>query len=192
MTDAFTKIVDKLSAYQLFNYFFPGIIFNYGIEQITSFRLAPDDILYRIFVYYLSGMILSRIGSIIIEPVYKKICFVVYARYADFLKASEKDSKIDILLMENNTYRTLISVFFVMLLFYIFDQIEWIRNNYDSVNVVVINLLFLIGLMTLSFRKQTSFIRKRTHYHLGVKDSGKIDELKKEQRKLKIIKLIFN
>ena len=77
-------------------------------------------------------------------------------------------------------------------MFYFFDQIEWIRNNYDSVYVVVINLLFLIGLMTLSFRKQTSFIRKRTHYHFGVKDSDKIDELKKEQKKIKILKLIFN
>lgn len=192
MTEAFEKIVDKLSAYQLFNYFFPGIIFNYGIEQITSFRIAPDDILYRVFVYYISGMILSRIGSTIIEPVYKKICCVVYARYSDFLKASQKDSKIDILLMENNTYRTLISVFFIMLLFYLCDQIEWIHNNYDSIYVVVINLLLLIGLMTLSFRKQTSFIRKRTHFHLEIKDSEQIDELKKEQRKINIWKQIFN
>lgn len=192
MTEAFAKIVDKLSAYQLFNYFFPGIIFNYGIEQITSFRIAPDDMLYRIFVYYISGMILSRIGSTIIEPVYKKICCVVYSRYSDFLKASHKDSKIDILLMENNTYRTLISVFFIMLLFYLCDQIEWIHNNYDSIYVVVINLLLLIGLMTLSFRKQTSFIRKRTHFHLEIKDSEQIDELKKEQRKINIWKQIFN
>lgn len=192
MTEAFAKIVDKLSAYQLFNYLFPGIIFNYGIEQITSFRIAPDDMLYRIFVYYISGMILSRIGSTIIEPVYKKICCVVYSRYSDFLKASQKDSKIDILLMENNTYRTLISVFFIMLLFYLCDQIEWIHNNYDSIYVVVINLLLLIGLMTLSFRKQTSFIRKRTHFHLELKDSEQIDELKKEQRKINIWKQIFN
>ena len=192
MTEAFTKIFDKLSAYQLFNYFFPGIIFNCGIEKITSFRIAPDDILYRIFVYYISGLILSRIGSIIIEPVYKKICCVVYARYSDYLKASQKDSKIDILLMENNTYRTLISVFFVMLLFYLCDQIEWIRNNYDNVYVVVLSLLFLIGLMTLSFRKQTSFIRKRTHFHLGIKDMDQINELKKEQKKINIWKWIYN
>lgn len=192
MTEAFTKIVDKLSAYQFFNYFFPGIIFNYGIEKITSFRIAPDDILYRIFVYYISGMILSRIGSTIIEPIYKKICFVVYARYSDFLKSSEKDSKIDILLMENNTYRTLISVFYVMLLFYLCDQIDCIRNNYDNVYIVVLNLLLLIGLMTLSFRKQTSFIRKRTHFHLGIKDMDQINELKKEQKKINIWKLIFN
>lgn len=191
MIDAFSKVVDRLSSYQLFNYLLPGIIFNYGIEQITSFCFTPDDILYKLFIYYVSGMILSRIGSTIIEPIYKKFCIVVYAGYKDYLDAAEKDPKLDILVMENNTYRTLVSTFIVMLFLYLMDQIEWLHDKYDSFVAIVIYLLLLVGLMTLSFRKQTSFVRSRTHNNLGKKDSEQIESLKTEQKKIKVWKLIF-
>lgn len=191
MIDAFSKVVDKLSSYQLFNYLLPGIIFNYGIEQITSFRFTPDDVLYKLFIYYVTGMILSRIGSTIIEPIYKKYCIVVYAGYKDYLEAAKDDSKLDILVMENNTYRTFVSTFIVMLLLYLLDQIEWFHDKYDSFTAIVIYLLLLIGLMTLSFRKQTSFVRSRTHNKLGKKDSDQIESLKAEQKKIKVWKFIF-
>lgn len=191
MIDAFSKVVDKLSSYQLFNYLLPGIIFNYGIEQITSFSFTSDDILYKLFIYYISGMILSRIGSTIIEPIYKKYCIVVYAGYKDYLEAAEKDPKLDILVMENNTYRTLVSTFLVMLLLFLLDQIEWLRDKYDSIYATVIYLLLLISLMTLSFRKQTSFIRNRTHKKIGKKDSDQIESLKTEQKKIKVWEFIF-
>lgn len=58
MADILSKIVDKLSAYQLFNYFFPGIIFNLCVDQIMSFRITPDDILYKIFVYYINTLLI--------------------------------------------------------------------------------------------------------------------------------------
>lgn len=118
MSNTLSKIVDKLSSYQLFNYLFPGVIFNYAVEQTMSFRIAPDDILYRLFVYYITGMVLSRIGSIIIQPVYKKLCWVVYAEYKDYLKAEGIDPKLNLLLSENNTYRTLIATFFCLLVLY--------------------------------------------------------------------------
>lgn len=188
MIDAFSKLVDRLSSYQLFNYLLPGIIFNYGIEQITSFSFTPEDILYKLFIYYVSGMILSRIGSTIIEPIYKKFCIVVYAGYKDYLDAAEKDPKLDILVMENNTYRTLVSTFIVMLLLYLLDQIEWLHDKYDSFYAIVIYLLLLISLMTLSFRKQTSFVRSRTHNNLGKKDSEQTESLKAEQKKIKVWK----
>lgn len=191
MIDAFSKVVDKLSSYQLFNYLLPGIIFNYGIEQITSFSFTPGDILYKLFIYYVTGMILSRIGSTIIEPIYKKYCIVVYAGYKDYLEAAEKDPKLDILVMENNTYRTFVSTFIVMLLVFLLDQIEWLHDKYDSFFAIVIYLLLLIGLMTLSFRKQTSFVRSRTHKNLGKKDSDQIESLMAEQKKIKVWKFIF-
>ena len=191
MIDVFSKMFDKLSSYQLFNYLLPGIIFHYGIEQITSFHLVPKDSLYRLFIYYITGMILSRIGSTIIEPLYKKLCIVVYAGYKEYLDAAKGDPKLDILVMENNTYRTLVTTFILMLIIYLLDQIEWLRDKYNSVLVVSLSLLLLIGIMTLSFRKQTAFVRSRTHFDLGKKDCEQIDNLKAQQKKIKLLKLIF-
>ena len=178
MSDSLSKFVEKLSSYQIFNYLFPGIIFNYVVERIMSFRIAPDDILYRIFIYYITGMVLSRIGSIIIEPIYKKLCLVIYAEYKNYLEAEKNDTKLNLLLLENNTYRTLIATFFCLLVLYGIDQIEWLHDKYDSIIAIILYLVFFIFLFSTSFRKQTDYIRKRTDNILGLKDEKKADEPK--------------
>lgn len=191
MSNSLTKFVDKLSSYQLFNYLFPGIIFNYVVEQTMSFRIAQNDILYRFFVYYITGMVLSRIGSIIIEPIYKKWCWVVYAKYKNYLKAEEKDPKLNLLLLENNTYRTLIATFFCLLVLYGIDQIEWLHDKYDSNIATILYLGFFLFLFSVSFHKQTDFIRKRTHRNLELKDEEQVNELKDNQKKIRIWKQIL-
>ena len=110
------KLLEKLSSYQLFNYLFPGVLFINLIDSLTSIHFSFDRVEFTIFLYYISGMILSRIGSVVIEPLYKGFCWVVFAGYKDYVEASKQDSKIDILSMENNTYRTLIASFVALLL----------------------------------------------------------------------------
>ena len=191
MVDILSKIVDKLSAYQLFNYFFPGIIFNLCVDQIMSFRITPDDILYKIFVYYITGMILCRLGSTVIEPLYKKICVVVYAKYINFLDASANDSKLDILVLENNTYRTLIATFISLFFLFLIDQIQWLHGKYQHPVAIAIYLLLLVLLFSLAFRKQTSFIRRRVHRNLHKEDYDELEGLKVEQKRINIWHQVF-
>lgn len=182
MTDLFLKLLDKISSYQIFNYLFPGVIFIEGVEimKIISF---PDDILiFRFFLYYIAGMILSRIGSVIIEKIYKKFCWVIYANYKNYLSALKKDEKLDILVMENNTYRTLIATFLVLLLLYCLSQFSWFSIFNNSTWSTIVFIVLLIILFSFSFAKQTSFIRKRTHNDLGIEDSEVLAELKKKQK----------
>lgn len=178
MSDSLSKFVEKLSSYQIFNYLFPGIVFNYVVEQIMSFSIAPDDLLYRLFVYYITGMVLSRIGSTIIEPIYKKWHWVIYANYKNYLEAEKKDPKLNLLLLENNTYRTLIATFFCLLILYVIDQIEWLHDKYDSIIAVILYLVFFVVLLSVSFHKQTDYIRRRTNNILGLKDEKKVDQPK--------------
>lgn len=191
MGDLLSNLFEKLSAYQLLNYLFPGIVFNLCVDHIMSFSIAPDEILYRIIVYYITGMILSRIGSTIIEPLYKKVCIVVYAKYKNFLDASAKDSKLDILVLENNTYRTLLSIFISVFLLFIIDQIQWLHGKYEHPIAIIIYLLLLILLFSLSFRKQTDFIRRRVHRDLDKTDKDEIEKLKEEQKKINILNQIL-
>lgn len=191
MIDFFSKIADKLSAYQLFNYFFPGIIFNLCVEQIMSFKITSDDILYRVFTFYITGMILSRLGSTIIEPLYKKICFVVYAEYKNYLNASANDSKLDILVLENNTYRTLIATFVSLFILFLMDQIQWLHGKYQHPIAIGIYLFLLILLFSLSFRKQTNFIRKKVHRDLELNENEELDKLKDKQKQINIWNQVF-
>lgn len=179
MAETFSKLADRLSTYQLFNYLFPGIIFNMCVEQIMTFKIAPDNLLYKLFVCYLSGMILSRIGSTIITPIYMKMRIVVYAKYNHFLEASVNDSKLDILVLENNTYRTLIATFVCLLLLFSIDQIRWLHDKYQHPIAIIVYLSVLILIFSASFRKQTSFIRKRVHKNLYLRDEDEVVRLKK-------------
>src|SRR5258706_9185925 len=99
-------LIDKLSSYNVFNYLFPGIIFAVVGTQVSSFYLLVDDIVIGVFVYYLYGMVVSRIGSLLIERLLKRFGFIHYAPYPDYVSASRVDTKIDILSEQSNTYRT--------------------------------------------------------------------------------------
>lgn len=199
MSNAFAKLLDKVSSYQLFNYLFPGIIFIEGIEYLTRIVYPNDNIIFRLFVYYIAGMILSRIGSVFIEPICKKLCVVVYASYGNYLKALNgtedgtimPDPKLDVLVAENNTYRTLVATFLLMLIVYVFAQFQWFYDFNDWKWSMIIYLVLLIGLFILSFRKQTAFVRSRTHSDLKLKDKEQIEGLKKDQKKVKLWKQII-
>jgi predicted histidine transporter YuiF (NhaC family) len=184
--ESISRLIEKLSAYQLLNYVLSGVIFNCIVDETMSFTIAPDDILNRLIVYYITGMILSRIGSTFIEPVFKKLCVVVYAKYKNYLKASSSDKKLEVLVMENNTYRTLLTTFICLLIIYAIDQIQWLHDKYQHPIAILIYFILLIVVFSLSFRKQTEFIRKRVHRHLEIDDEEAVKELKAEQKKIKI------
>lgn len=176
------KLLDKLSSYQLFNYLFPGIIFINLIDLLTSIQILYDRVEFIIFLYYIVGMILSRIGSVAIEPLYKGFCWVVFAGYKDYIEASKQDSKIDILSMENNTYRTLIATFVSLLVVYCLDLAKWFRDFNDSKYAVPVYVVLLIVLFSFSYRKQTSFVRRRVHHSVNKKDEDEIEDIKEKQK----------
>lgn len=176
------KLLDKLSSYQLFNYLFPGIIFINLIDLLTSIQILYDRVEFIIFLYYIVGMILSRIGSVAIEPLYKGFCWVVFAGYKDYIEASKQDSKIDILSMENNTYRTLIATFVSLLVVYCLDLAQWFRDFNDSKYAVPVYVVLLIALFSFSYRKQTSFVRRRVHHSVNKKDEDEIEDIKKNKK----------
>ena len=115
--------LDKLSRYHILNNLIPGIAFLYIIDVIGIYSTAFDNVLGVFFIGYIAGMVLSRLGSIIIEPWFKSWCIVNYASYPDFLKAEQKDSKINTLLEENNMYRTLVTMF----IFHVYESVSFFK-----------------------------------------------------------------
>lgn len=162
------KCFEKLSSYNFLNNLLPGAIFDLGLKYFVGINLLQNNILDNLFIYYFTGLIISRCGSIIIEPILRKIKFVNFASYNDFLIASKVDSKIDILSETNNTYRTFLSAAILILL---------IKLGYSLVrqNVLALGLsqylivLCLVIMFAISYRKQTSYIKKRVEKNKGGK-----------------------
>lgn len=152
--------LSKLSSYNLFNYLLPGIIFVVLAKELCNYSFVQQDIVLGVFLYYFIGLIISRFGSLVIEPILKYISFLRFAEYKDFVAASKKDEKIELLSEVNNTYRTLCSLFLLLGFLKIYGIIE---NKYTALkdwNSVI--LIFLLLVMFLfSYRKQTKYITKR-------------------------------
>lgn len=155
-----SDFLEKLSSYNLFNYLFPGVVFCLFVDEYFSYSLIQEDIVVGVFLYYFVGLVISRIGSLFIEPMLKKIHFITFADYRDFVSASKTDSKLEILSEVNNMYRTIISLFFLLA---IISGYESLICNWPDVipysKYVVILLLFFMFLF--SYKKQTEYIYKR-------------------------------
>lgn len=108
------ELLDKLSSYNIFNYLLPGILFSVIASNTTELDLIQKDLFVGVFVYYFVGLVISRFGSLLVEPLLKKTNFLKFADYKEFIRASEKDKKIEVLSEANNMYRTFISTFLLL------------------------------------------------------------------------------
>lgn len=157
-----SEILDKISSYNIFNYLLPGILFAVMADTLTTYSLIQEDIFVGIFVYYFIGLVLSRVGSLVIEPILKKIKFVKFAPYDDYVKASKEDALIETLSETNNTLRTMCSLFVFMLGLLILDGIASSNPTVAESAPYVVAVLLLV-LFLFSYRKQTKYIFDRVN-----------------------------
>ncbi len=149
-----SELINKISSYNLFNYLLPGAIFVVIFENITPYKITQSDLLVNAFLFYFIGLVISRIGSLIIEPIARQ--FVIFSNYKDFGNASKKDKKIEILSEENNTYRTFIALFVVIFFIKTYNYF-FPKSDYD----LYILIFFLFTLFVFSYIKQIKYITKR-------------------------------
>lgn len=155
-----SEILEKLSSYNLFNYLFPGALFVALSGQVSTRDFTQDDILIALFTYYFIGLVISRFGSLLLEPFLKKIKFLNFANYNSYLSALEKDKKINELSEANNMYRTLCSLFICLLGLIALDSIVAKFPEVESI-ISHIGIITLLILFLFSYRKQTNYINKR-------------------------------
>lgn len=153
-------LLDKLTSYNIFNYLLPGVIFAALVDRFTSFHAIQDSIVVGAFVYYFIGSVISRIGSLFIEPLLKRTKFLTFAPYADFVAAAKEDSKIEVLSEQNNMYRTFCAMFILFGVVVGFDKFgqayPWLE---DWGGYLAFTALFALYLF--SYRKQTNYITHR-------------------------------
>ncbi len=154
------ELLDKLSSYNIFNYLLPGVLFTVILKSLTQYDFTQENIIIGAFVYYFIGLIVSRIGSLVIEPILRKTRFLRFSKYSDFISTSKKDDKIEVLSEVNNMYRTICSLLLLILILKLFEwgctKMDFLKN-YDNHILIVL----LLGIFLFSYRKQTDYVRKR-------------------------------
>ncbi len=164
------EFLEKLSSYNLLNYLIPGAVFVALGRQITKFDLMQSDVILALCTYYFIGMVISRIGSHLLEPLLKKLKLVSFAPYGEYVRASAEDKQLAELSEQNNMYRTMAAMFLSLI---VLKTVE-MTCDYWNVSGGVLALILvpaLFVLFVLSFRKQTTFIAKRVGVNKDVRNS---------------------
>lgn len=164
-------LLDKLSSYNIFNYLLPGVLLAVFIDQATQLKLLSMNPVASAFVWYFLGSVLSRIGSLVVEPAMKRLRLVAFAPYGDFVRAEKRDPKLEILSETNNMYRTFCGLLLFVALFagYQLAAEHW-ALLYRVAPAIAVASLFV--LFAASYRKQTGYIRERIAADLQEEDGG--------------------
>lgn len=156
------ELLSKLSSYNIFNYLLPGAVFSILAERIALLE-SPDQIVEQLVWYYFLGMVISRLGSIVVEPILKRVKFVTYSNYDDYLTACKSDGKLETMVEVSNTYRTVATAFFTLLVGLLYVSASaWIGIDGMLQAKIAISLVFVLFL--LSFRKQVGFVVERVEH----------------------------
>lgn len=154
------KILEKLSSYNIFNYLFPGVVFCVIADRYLKIPLLQDSIINGIFLYYFVGLVISRFGSIAIEPILNNTGLIKFADYQNYIRAAKEDQKIELLSESNNMYRTLLSALLILCIAAIGAQL--VQPNPGALDFAKYSILpGLVLLFGLSYKKQTEYITKR-------------------------------
>lgn len=154
------ELVSKLSSYNIFNYLLPGVVFVALSPAVTGYSFVQGDMLVAAFLYYFIGLVISRFGSLVIEPVLKLRGFLKFANYKKFVSASKEDPKIEVLSEANNTYRTLCAMFALLLILRLYRMLASAIPVLQDWNVVILFTVLSV-MLVFSYRKQTEYITKR-------------------------------
>ncbi|HIF9419665.1 TPA: hypothetical protein ACX6R7_003496 [Photobacterium damselae] len=155
-----SELLNKISSYNIFNYLLPGVVFVAILKLVSPFDLTQEDMLTGAFFYYFIGLVISRIGSIIIEPILKLIRILEFAPYGDYLLASKKDTLLTTLSEQNNMLRTFCSVFLCIGTIMLYEKLL-VSYPFIATYLPEGAIGFLLLLFVLSYKKQTDYIRNR-------------------------------
>lgn len=157
------ELLNKISSYNIFNYLLPGAIFSIFSDHFDIIK-SPDNIIDKLIWFYFTGMAISRVGSVVVEPLARRWLFVEFSDYPTYLRASTRDPKLELMVETSNTYRTLATAFALLLLGLL---CVWVSNDI-GISAQWRERLILLPLLVLflfSFRKQVSYIHKRVKHH---------------------------
>lgn len=148
-------IIERLSSYNLFNYLFPGYIFTSIIEMTTGFLPGQPELrVLHIVLVYFAGLVISRIGSLVIEETLKKFIDIGTLNTGKLLAAFKDNIKLEIIHEAMNMYRTLAAGSLILVFITIMDLVI----NHSK---VIYGLFYIIAELAISTLFIFAFCKQR-------------------------------
>ena len=137
----------------------PDTVLCIMFKYVIGFDIIPSDYCQAGIVFYFVGIVNCRVGSLIIGPVLKKISWVKFSTYSDFIQAEKEDSKLTILSQENNVYRSYISVMLIAFIGFIYTNYS-LGGYVFTIDKRLILILSLLILFLFAYRKRLLSLKR--------------------------------
>lgn len=150
------KLVEKISSYDIINNLVPGGLTLFVFELLGFYSFDDMNVIILLFCCYAIGVIDSRVGSLVLEPIAMRTGFLEWRDYSWYLDAEKRDERIISLQSVSNMYRSLAGCFIIIF-------VVWESRCLFADNTVVIAIMLILSfvLLLLSWRKQNLYLVRR-------------------------------
>ena len=154
------EVIEKITSYNIFTNLLPGAVFVYAADRYYGTGFISDDLLVNVFVFYFFGLLIGRVGSLLVEPPLKYMQLIRKNSYGQYIDAERSDAKIGVLLEARNVYRSFVALCLLLLILSVYRYAE-LQFPMISEWRGLIATLFLGILFLISFIKQDKYIVER-------------------------------
>lgn len=154
------RMIDKLSNYHIFNYIIPGGLFLILCNNYLNIKIEQDKIIYFFFISYFIGIIISRVSSLVTEKILCYIFKIKKESHDNYIAATKKDEKIEVLMQDMNMYRSICTMLIILLII----KIAKIFGLYQLIDKDLLILLVFISLIIIficAYIKQNKYVVSR-------------------------------
>lgn len=162
--EALATFFGRISSYNLLNNLIPGAIFCVMMKYLVGFDFINVEILELLIIFYFSGMVIARIGSLLIEPLFEWIKFIDSRDHKLFVAAEQKDQKISSISETNTMYRSIVAAIFAVLIVKLYWSVTELQCEFGDASEWLL-LISLLVLFVFAYRKQTNYLVSRIDFY---------------------------
>jgi hypothetical protein len=151
---------EKLDAYDVVANLVPGAALTYALHFSKFPTPAPNDWAAFLLVAFVAGVTTNRLGSLVLDPLLRRIRFLKQKNYESFVTSEKDDKKLETLVSNHGLYRTFFTAGLVYLtlvgLSHLFPAIA-------AADQIVFGLFVVAGMIVFlfAFRKEDGYIHTR-------------------------------
>lgn len=151
---------DKLDAYNLIANLVPGAALVYALHFSGFPAPNPEKIGAFLLTAFVVGVATNRLGSLVLDPILRRVGFLHQKDYQAFLGPEKDDAKLETLVANSGLYRTFVTAGLVYLILLAINwMLEAIGIETNSVFIPFVALGMVIFLF--AFQKEDDYIRTR-------------------------------
>ncbi|GLR46525.1 hypothetical protein [Sphingomonas astaxanthinifaciens] len=149
---------DKLDAYNLVANLVPGAALTYAFHATGIPSPKPEDIGAFVLVAFVIGVTVNRLGSIVLDPLMRKLRLLKPKDYRSFVTSEREDKKLETIVANAGLYHTFLTAGVVFLSALLFRS-TLSQLNHDLLATVLV--LMGMAVFFLAFRKEDGYIHTR-------------------------------